>query len=55
MSKPCVYCANYLKFMSIKKIHYSIDAKTMICEKVVDLQTKHLSSIRKMIKKPFIN
>ena len=49
MSKPCKHCAIYMKYLGIKRVVYSTNNKTLILEKVRNLQCdNHTCSSQKM-------
>jgi deoxycytidylate deaminase len=49
MSKPCKHCIKYLKYIGIKKVHYSDEHGNIISEKTKDLQSEHVCAVRKVI------
>jgi len=43
ISKPCMHCMEYMKTIGLKKVYYSIDTSEIVCEKIKDLETTHVS------------
>jgi Mg2+ and Co2+ transporter CorA len=49
LSKPCKHCINYLKYMNIKRVYYSLDSGDICYEKIKDIHSEYVSSIHKII------
>jgi len=50
-SRPCNQCIDYLKKYNIKKVYYSNEYGDIVCEKLYDMEKKHVSSGEKYFKK----
>lgn len=46
-SKPCKHCINYMKTLGIRKVYYSDDNGDIIYEKISNMQSEHISMLRK--------
>lgn len=56
-SKPCNHCLDAMKRVGIKKVFYSTSSRTIICEKVSDMISDHISHGQKVLKlnKPILH
>ena len=50
-ARPCMKCLNLMKTVGIKKIYYSISPDKIICEKVRDMVSIHVSRPTKLLDK----
>ena len=50
-ARPCMKCLNLMKTVGIKKIYYSISPDKIICEKVRDMVSIHVSRRTKLLDK----
>jgi hypothetical protein len=48
-SKPCKHCINYMRSLGLKKIYYTDSNGSIIYEKVRDMQSEHVSMVRKVL------
>lgn len=46
-SKPCSLCTNILRRLGVRYVYYSSTGPNLICEKVRDLISSHLSQIQR--------
>lgn len=54
-ARPCMNCLNLMKTVGIKKIYYSILPDKIICEKVRDMVSIHVSRPTKILEKLYRN
>ena len=47
-SRPCNHCIEYLQKYSIRKVYYSNEYGNIVCERLENMEKKHISSGHKM-------
>lgn len=47
MSKPCEHCVKFLKYMDIKRVYYSNSNGELVCEKINNMVSTHITGVRR--------